>query len=456
MVREHWMKPQSELDGSLLNLGSKNVVKGIPLVRHARKAAEIFCSLLFILASVAGIHAQEQQSAQPAAAEPESDTVQRRITRARTLAAVGRLAAAASDLEALRTSSADESVRDVARVLLMWIYVEMPDYARASALLDETFKAHDAEHQTADRTYFALAGQTINSVRTHLERYRTFGIDISDNNLPTEAAGDLDQLRRLLEKVMEQARAVRDGELQKDAKAQSMDATALLEDAATVRLRLAHGDQEQSNWQREVADARQRLVASETRIASVSGLPPVGAPPAAAANITTGGKDTANPPTVRTSATISDDKSANQKSEVKSSSTSRERAASSNKSKKATSPSTAEASSQGEPSPSAETSEAASKKSGAPVSVGPLTALATQKVSPSYPSIAKAARVSGIVTVYMVVNEKGTVESVQRADGPVQLQAAATDAARRWKFRPTVVDGQPARIAGFISFNFAL
>jgi protein TonB len=81
---------------------------------------------------------------------------------------------------------------------------------------------------------------------------------------------------------------------------------------------------------------------------------------------------------------------------------------------------------------------------------------AKQRVSPSYPPIARTARVSGVVTVYLVVNEKGEVESVERAIGPMQLQQAATDAARRWKFTPTVVDGQPVRVAGFLSFNFTL
>ncbi|HEX8720076.1 MAG TPA: energy transducer TonB, partial [Pyrinomonadaceae bacterium] len=91
-----------------------------------------------------------------------------------------------------------------------------------------------------------------------------------------------------------------------------------------------------------------------------------------------------------------------------------------------------------------------------PVSVGSLVGKARQRVSPSYPPIARAARVSGSVTVFLIVGEKGDVESVSRADGPQQLQQAAVEAARRWKFNPTVVDGQPVRVSGFISFNFAL
>ena len=90
------------------------------------------------------------------------------------------------------------------------------------------------------------------------------------------------------------------------------------------------------------------------------------------------------------------------------------------------------------------------------MAVGSLAGKAKQRVSPTYPQLARMSRVSGVVTVYLVVNEKGEVEKVERADGPAQLQQAAADAARRWKFLPTVVDGQPVRVTGYLSFNFSL
>ncbi len=90
------------------------------------------------------------------------------------------------------------------------------------------------------------------------------------------------------------------------------------------------------------------------------------------------------------------------------------------------------------------------------MNVGSLLDRATQKIAPVYPSTARAARVSGVVTVYLLVDENGAVAGVQRTNGPVMLQQAAIDAARRWKFRPLVVDGRPVRVAGYISFNFAL
>jgi len=89
------------------------------------------------------VTSEAQDQPQPAASEnnsaaaAETEAAQKRLGRARSLAAIGRLAAAASELETLRASSKDESVREVSRVLLMAIFVEMPDYTRAAALYGE-------------------------------------------------------------------------------------------------------------------------------------------------------------------------------------------------------------------------------------------------------------------------------------------------------------------------------
>jgi protein TonB len=59
------------------------------------------------------------------------------------------------------------------------------------------------------------------------------------------------------------------------------------------------------------------------------------------------------------------------------------------------------------------------------------------------------------VTVYLLIDEKGEVAAVQRTEGHDLLRRAAEEAARHWHFRPTVVNGQPVRITGSLSFNFS-
>jgi TonB family protein len=411
-----------------------------------RLLAGTLLALFCALAPPSGAYSQtlqttapEQASAQAAPAESaaaETDAAQKRLARARALAAIGKLAAAAGELEGLRSASKDESVRDVARLLLMAIFVEMPDYPHALSLLDEAFRARPAGQSgdAATHSYFAIAGQMVNSVRTHLERYRAFGVNVADSSeLPAEAAGDVDQLRGLLDRVVEQAKALHAEQLKGPGdNSRGLDAAALLEDAATVRMRIARHDQDRAHWQSEVSEARQHLFSSELRIASISELPAARpAPtPAAPAAKTGPAEKSAQPPRP-------DQKAADAAA------------------KKSRPPANEQA-------PQSSTANAqpaapgATPAAGSPVSVGSLVGRARQRVSPAYPQIARAARVGGNVTVFLVVNEKGEVESVQRADGPPQLQQAAVEAARRWKFNPTVVGGQPVRVSGFLSFNFAL
>lgn len=385
-------------------------------------------NLLLVFSSIAlAAPAFAQQAATEKA--PEPDAVQRTVTRARALAAVGKLAAAAAELESLRTSTADESAREVARILLVSIFIEMPDYTRASALLEEAYKARQPHSEAAARSYYALAGQAVRSVRAHVERYRTFGINVAEaGDLPAEAVGDLEQLRALLERVFDQAKTIREEEGKSSADGHAAHATALIEDAANARLRITRGESDRARWQQEVSEARQRLVASETRIGKISDAPVVQVAsltpvaPSAAANAP-----------------------ASQPSKSKSSG--KERGA----------PEAARPA----PSPiqlTAATRPAAGAEAGkgGPLAIGPLNARAEKKVDPSYPQTAKMARISGVVTVHVVVDEKGMVESIEKADGPMLLQAAAAQAVRRWKFRPTVVDGQPVRVSGYINFNFSL
>ena len=407
-------------------------MKGIILrpVSHPKILLSLFGALVCATAVAAQTAAPAPAGAEPAAsptptpAPTETETAQRRIARARALAAIGKLAAAATELETLRSASADESVRDVSRVLLMSIFVEMPDYGRAAALLDEAYQARAAGGPggAAAQSYFALAGQTVNAVRTHLERYRAFGLNVADGDLPAEAAGDLEQLRALLERVVEQAKALggeRSGGA--DDAARHRDATALLEDAATVRMRVAraHGE-DRARWQTEVSEARQRLFASDTRIASLSELPSA----RAAANQAAG--RTAAPAPANTAAPRPTPPASTPRS--------------------VTTAATPSAPAAGQP--------AAEAAPAAPVSIGSLLAKARNRESPRYPPAAKTARISGVVTVFLLVNEKGEVVTVERTDGPAPLQSAAADAARRWRFNPTVVNGQPVRVRGYLSFDF--
>ncbi|MGI9107429.1 MAG: energy transducer TonB [Pyrinomonadaceae bacterium] len=407
-------------------------MKGIRPSLATRAIVKVNLSLLLILACVSALSAQSFN-------DMDADGLQRRVTRARSLAAAGNLPAARSELEALqRTAGVDPSVREITLVLLAGIYIDQSDYIYAEKLLNDAFHARATGGESATRAYFVLAGQVLSGVRAHLERYRVFGLDVADEGLPSEASGDLERVRTLIERIVAQGKELRDGN------ARNMDATALLEEAASVRVRLARKDNERAQWQREVTDARQRLMATNSRTVASTGTTIA---PSARPQITSTPANASQPaaqpspaPANTTPGTSSNDPATGNTQTASEPANTRSGNAAANASSN--------------PSPAASSTDKAAD--GMPLEVGSLIPKAAQTIAPTYPATARNARVTGKVTVFLMVNEKGTVEAVKRTDGPELLRRAAEDAARRWKFRPTVVNGQPVRVSGFINFNFAL
>jgi len=75
---------------------------------------------------------------------------------------------------------------------------------------------------------------------------------------------------------------------------------------------------------------------------------------------------------------------------------------------------------------------------------------------PAYPAMAKQIHVSGAVNVQILVDEQGKVISAQTVTGHPLLVGAARDAALRARFTPTILNGQPVKIQGVITYNFVL
>lgn len=90
------------------------------------------------------------------------------------------------------------------------------------------------------------------------------------------------------------------------------------------------------------------------------------------------------------------------------------------------------------------------------ISGGVLNGKAIAKPQPVYPPIAKAARAQGVVTVQIVVDEEGYVISASAVSGHPLLQQAAVFAARQARFSPTLLEGQPVKVSGVITYNFVL
>jgi protein TonB len=88
------------------------------------------------------------------------------------------------------------------------------------------------------------------------------------------------------------------------------------------------------------------------------------------------------------------------------------------------------------------------------ISGGVLNGKARSLPTPAYPSAARSMRIAGKVTVQVLIDEDGNVVSASAASGHPLLKAAAVDAARRAKFSPTLLSGQPVKVSGVITYNF--
>jgi len=83
--------------------------------------------------------------------------------------------------------------------------------------------------------------------------------------------------------------------------------------------------------------------------------------------------------------------------------------------------------------------------------------VAISKVDPTYPEVARKARISGIVIVECVIDKNGIVQNVQVLKAlPFGLDQAAVEAVKKWKFRPGTLNGQPVDVIFNLTVNFKL
>ena len=379
-----------------------------------------------ILLVIAPVFALAQSTGSAEDANSAANSTLNRIDRARALAAVHQLQAAATELENVRASSRDVALRNVATLMLLGVYLEDGNYGRSQSLLEEAFQTRSAQKDESIRTYFAAAGQTVNGVRSHLARYRSFGLNPSETDLPPEANTDLDRVRGLLERVIAQA-----NEISKE-QGRSYDALALLEDVLGLRLSLARNDEDRAKWQTEYLTARERMASSQTQVASLGRSPAMDALTARIPNPFAGPKTAAaqtqnDQPTAITSPAANNPTPNTQLAN--------------------TQPATAQiAATQASATPAAEPQL---------ISTGSLNGRETKRVTPNYPSSARTHNVTGTVRVFAIIDENGKIW-VTNSEGPMLLRQAAEDAAKAWTFAPPNVAGKPVRLAGYLDFEFKL
>jgi protein TonB len=83
-------------------------------------------------------------------------------------------------------------------------------------------------------------------------------------------------------------------------------------------------------------------------------------------------------------------------------------------------------------------------------------ALIIHKVIPVYPPLARQARLSGTVRFTAIIARDGTIQNLTLVSGHPLFVAAATEAVRQWRYRPTLLNGDPVEVIAPIEVIFIL
>ena len=107
------------------------------------------------------------------------------------------------------------------------------------------------------------------------------------------------------------------------------------------------------------------------------------------------------------------------------------------------------------PAPPAATPAASSPAEAKPKSGGNIQpAVLIYRKDAEYPKIARQTGAKGTVTLNATIGTDGIVKKVKIVSGHPMLTAAAADAVKQWRYRPTLLNGQPVECDTVVLINF--
>jgi len=89
-------------------------------------------------------------------------------------------------------------------------------------------------------------------------------------------------------------------------------------------------------------------------------------------------------------------------------------------------------------------------------SQGVMEASLIHRVQPDYPAIARFNHISGPVVLHAIIGTDGTIQQLEVVSGNSILAMAAVTAVRDWRYRPTLLSGNPVQVDTYITVNFVL
>ncbi len=78
------------------------------------------------------------------------------------------------------------------------------------------------------------------------------------------------------------------------------------------------------------------------------------------------------------------------------------------------------------------------------------------RVQPTYPTLARQARIQGSVQLRAIIGKDGRIENLSILSGHAMLIASAIAAVKQWRYRPYLLNGEPVEVETDITVNFVL
>jgi periplasmic protein TonB len=79
-----------------------------------------------------------------------------------------------------------------------------------------------------------------------------------------------------------------------------------------------------------------------------------------------------------------------------------------------------------------------------------------RRVQPTYPPLARNARIQGQVVLAAIISKEGTIENLRVLAGHPMLVHAAVEAVSQWRYRPYILNSEPVEVETQITVNFSL
>ena len=79
-----------------------------------------------------------------------------------------------------------------------------------------------------------------------------------------------------------------------------------------------------------------------------------------------------------------------------------------------------------------------------------------QKIEPTYPTLARQARVQGDVVLKAIVSRDGNIKQLELISGHPMLAPAAIEAVQRWHYRPFLLNGEPVEVETLVTVVFRI